>query len=198
VAGSVLASGGEWSPLADVINHRPSPNYGYGSLKPNWRAVTWHIADGGLEGTLDWLTSQASQSSAHVVIGRNAEIYSLVPLTKPAWCQGNVCSADIRNPIIAQTTHSGLNPNLVSYSIECVGYSKHGRPGALTDVQAAALVRVTAYLCYRSRLTADRTHILGHCQWDGCTRSECPGYSLGEWSAWVEAVRQLCLLWRGW
>ena len=162
LAAVVRSSGGEWSPLADKINHRPSPNYGYGGLKPNWRAVTWHIAEGSLDGTLEELTSPATQKSAHVVIGRNAEIYNLVPLTQPAWCQGKVCQADIRNPIIAQTVHSEVNPNLVSYSIECVGYSRYGRPGALTDVQAAALVRVTAYLCYRSRLTADRTHILGH------------------------------------
>ena len=196
---SVQAAGIEhWPFLADEIRLRPSPNYGYGSARPRWRAVTWHIAEGSLEGTLSWLTSPQSQASAHIVIGRNAEVYRLVGLDEAAWCQGGKCDSDMANPIVAQTVHSGINPNLVSYSIECVGFSQYGRPGALTDVQAAALVRVTAYLCYRSHLTADRTHILGHYQWDRCTRENCPGYSLGEWSTWVGAVDHLCRLWRGW
>ena len=189
---------GDWYPLVDIIHYRPSPNHGYDGAKPRWRAVTWHIAEGSLDGTLSWLTSPQSQASAHVVIARDGTIYNLVDLDEPAWCQGLLCQADTRNPIVAQTSHSGINPNLVSYSIECVGYSDWGRPGALTEAQRDALVRVTAYLCYRSRLSANRTHVLGHYQWDSCTRAGCPGYSLGEWSEWIARVRNLCLLWRGW
>jgi hypothetical protein len=195
---SQLKLGAEWPPLADVIHHRPSPNYGYGDLQPRWRAVTWHIAEGTLEGTLSWLTSPDSLASAHVVIGRAGDIYNLVDLDQPAWCQGGLCGEDTANPIINQVSKASLNPNLASYSIECVGYSDWGKPGSLTLLQSDALVRVTAYLCYRSRLSADRTHILGHYQWDSCTRAGCPGFSLGEWSAWIERVRNLCLLWRGW
>lgn len=188
----------EWLPLADHIIERGSPNSGYPGHTPTWRAVTWHIAEGTLESTLDWLCSPASQASAHVVIARDGAVYNLVPLTEAAWCQGHVCNPDRQNPIVDQTVRAGINPNLVSYSIECVGYSGWGRSGALTDPQAGALARVTAYLCLRSRLTVDRTHILGHYQWDGCSRGGCPGYSVAEWTAWVARARALSLLWRGW
>lgn len=187
-----------WSPLADTINVLHSPNFGYPGKRPSWRAVTWHIAEGTLDGTLSWLTSPLSEASAHVVIGRAGEIYSLVALDEAAWCQGGKCDSDRDNPIVMQTVDAGKNPNLVSYSIECVGYSSHGHGGSLTEAQAGALVRVTAYLCRRSRLSADRTHILRHSQWDACTRGGCPGFSTAEMDALVARVHALCLLWRGW
>ena len=76
---------GDWYPLVDIIHYRPSPNHGYDGAKPRWRAVTWHIAEGSLDGTLSWLTSPQSQASAHVVIARDGTIYNLVDLDEPAW-----------------------------------------------------------------------------------------------------------------
>lgn len=188
----------EWPPLADHIEYVPSPNKGYGDVKPRWRAVTWHIAEGSLNGTIDWLCSPQSQASSHVVIGRNGEIFNLVPLGEAAWCQGRVDTPDLSNPIIRQTVAAKLNPNLVSFSIECVGYSTWGRGGSLTDPQRGALERVTAYLCYRAKLTADRVHILGHNQWDSRNRWGCPGFSPAEWGDMVARVAALTHLWRGW
>lgn len=190
--------GGSWWPLADMIQSRPSPNFGYYGEKPHWRAVTLHIAEGSLDGTLSWLTSPASQASAHVVIGRDGAIYNLVSLDEPAWCQGNICQPDRTNPIVQETAAAGINPNLVSYSIECVGYSSWGKGGSLTQPQTDALVRVVALLCYHAGLTCDRTHVLGHYQWDSCTRSGCPGYSPLEWRDIVNRAHALTLLWRGW
>src|SRR5690242_21946835 len=97
------ALGGSWWPLADMIQSRPSPNYGYFGERPSWRAVTWHISEGSLDGTLSWLTSPASQASAHVVIARDGTIYNLVSLDEPAWAQGNICSPDVKNPIVLDT-----------------------------------------------------------------------------------------------
>lgn len=188
----------QWPPLADNIIPYYSDNLGYDGKVPNWRAVTWHIADGTLEGTLSWLTSPVSQASAHVVIGRAGEIYNLVPLDEAAWAQGNRCNPDRHRAVIDQTDAAGVNPNLVSYSIECVGYSTYGKPGALTSPQLDALIRVTAYMCLRSHLTADKDHIFRHAQWDSCTRPNCPGYSVDEFNAWVARVRALTMLWRGW
>lgn len=188
----------QWSPLADPVVSYPSPNYGYPGKGVLWRAVTWHIAEGSLDGTLSWLTSAAGAASAHVVIARDGTIYNLVDLDQAAWCQGRMLAPDVSNPIIREVYDAGINPNRRSYSIECVGYSSWGKGGSLTQRQADALVGVTAYLCYRSKLSADRTHILGHYQWDSVTRAGCPGYSADEWSEWVGRVRALCLLWRGW
>jgi len=188
----------KWPPLVDNIIPYYSLNKGYNGKVPHWRGVTWHIAEGALDGTLSWLTSPVSQASAHVVIGRAGEIYNLVPLDEPAWAQGNVCDPDGTRVVIGQTTAAGTNPNLVSYSIECVGYSSYGRGGSLTMPQLDALVRVTAFMCLRSRLTADKDHIFRHAQWDSCTRASCPGYSAEEMTDWIARVRALTLLWRGW
>lgn len=187
-----------WEPLADAIIFRPSPNMGYVGKVFRPRCVTWHITQGSLSSALAWLTNPVSQASAHVVIGRAGEVFSLVPLREASWAGGRVCNPDRSNPIVAQTVGAGLNPNLVSYSIECVGLSSRGVGGSLTQLQAAALQRVTAYMCWRSTLTADRTHILGHYQWDSCDRPNCPGFSAAEWASWVARVDALCKLWRGW
>lgn len=183
--------------VGDFIQ-KPSPNHGYPGERPIWRAVTWHITEGDLAGALSWLTSPDSDASAHVIISRDGKFYQLVDFDAPAWAQGRACNPDLHNPIVRQTVSSGRNPNLVSYSIECVGYSAQGRAGALTDVQAQALKRLTAYLCWRSRLTVDRDHVLGHYQWDSCTRAGCPGYAVAEWDSWIAGARALAALWRGW
>lgn len=187
-----------YAPLADEIISKPSPNYGYDGAVPRWRAVTWHIAEGSLDATLGWLCDPASQASAHFVVARDGTLYQLVGLDVPAWCQGHIASPDLNNPIVAQTVAAGLNPNLVSYSIECIGYTGHGQAGSLTVAQALALQRITAYLCNRSKLTVDRTHILGHYQWDSVTRPNCPGFAPMEWANWIARTRALCALWRGW
>lgn len=195
---TVAGLGGSWFPLADFIHGDPSPNYGGYGAPFRARAVTWHIAEGSLDGTLSWLTDPRSSASAHVVIARDGAIFNLVSLDEPAWCQGGVCQPDVSNPIVRETVEGKINPNLVSYSIECVGYSKYGAPGALTQPQSDALIRVTALLCYHGRLTCDRTHVLGHYQWDSCTRSGCPGYSREEWTTWIARAAALTHLWRGW
>lgn len=185
-------------PYIGRIIQRPSPNHGYAGVAPVWRAVTWHISQGSLDSTLAWLCDPASDASAHIVVARDGEIYQLVDFDQPAWAQGIEDNPDMGNPIVRQTVEAGVNPNLRSYSIECVGYSAYGHPGALTADQALALQRITAYLCWRSRLTADRTHILGHYQWDSVNRPYCPGFAAEEWAEWIARVRSLCLLWRGW
>jgi len=187
-----------WEPLPDDIHFAPSPNYGYPGKVPYWRAVTWHITQGSLEGSLARLRDPDSQASAHIVIARDGAIYSLVPLKEPAWAQGIVREPDLRNPIVQQTVSAGVNPNLRSYSIECVGFTTYERGGSLTAPQALALQRVTAYLCWRAHMTCDRTHILGHYQWDSVSRWNDPGFAPWEWALWIARAAELCRLWRGW
>lgn len=188
----------QWLPLADRIIPYPTLNKGYPGRVPHWRAVTWHISEGSLDSTLSWLTEPVSQASAHVVIGRAGEIYNLVPLDEASWNQGIVADPDLANPIVKQTVEARENPNLVSYGIECVGQSSWGHGGSLTRDQASTLVKVTAYLCLRSRLTVDATHILRHSQWDGRNRSGCPGFSDAEYREYVSRAHELALFWRGW
>jgi len=187
-----------WEPLADTIHFTPSPNFGYGDEPFIPRAVVWHISEGSLGATLGWLRNPASNASAHMVVARDGTLYNLVELRDAAWANGRIDGPDRSNPIVQQTVDSGVNPNLRTYSIECVGESSHWDGGSLTQVQAAALTRITAYLCWRSKLTCDRVHILGHYQWDSVTRSGCPGFSQLEWDKWIARANALCHLWRGW
>ena len=166
------------SMFRDPIKVVPSPNYGYDGQRPHWRAITWHITQGSLDSTLAWLCNPASQASAHFVVARDGAIYQLVPLSEAAWCQGRVERPDYKNSIVYQTVDAGITPNLVSRSIECVGYSYYGVAGALTVPQCLALQRLTAHLCVEDRLTCDRTHILGHYQWDSVSRPGCPGFAV--------------------
>lgn len=187
-----------YAPLADAVIARPSPNRGYGRAIPRRRAVTWHISQGSLASTLDWLCNPRSDASANFVIGRAGELYELVPPDEAAWAHGKTCDPDLSNPIIAQTVNARVNPNLVAISIECVGYSGYGHTGSLTQPQADALQRLTAWCCLHYRLTCDRTHVLGHYQWDSCTRHDCPGFAPEEWREWIARAASLCYLWRGW
>lgn len=177
---------------------RRSPNYWPNESRRRVRLVVWHIADGNLGGTLDWLCNPASDASAQDVIDRLGVVHNIVSGDCAPWTNGRLCKANLVNPIIGQAAAVGINPNWWTYAIECVGYTTAGAPGALTPGQLASLVLRTAQACYYNRLTVDRIHIVGHYQLDSCTRADCPGFSDAEWVSWVEAVYQVVRSWRGW
>jgi N-acetyl-anhydromuramyl-L-alanine amidase AmpD len=189
---------GQFWPLADEILERLSPNHSYPGQYIKPRAVTHHITEGSLDSALGWLTDPASNASCNFVVSRLGGIYMLVPPWLAAWCQGKVEEPDRSNPIVRETVDAGVNPNLRSWSIEHVGFTSNGRGGSLTQAQRAASERLTAYLCYRGRLSCDLTHILTHSQWDSVGRPHCPGFSAAERQSMVERSRALCALWRGW
>lgn len=181
-----------------VTRWAPSANYTPRTSPRTIRCVVWHIAEGTLDGTLSWLRSPRSEASSHYVVARDGDIYQLVRDRDVAWTNGDRCSPDEEHPMIASLLTSGQRLNDVSVTVECIGYSSHGRGGSLTTIQRDSLTRLTAHLCLKYSLTADRAHILGHSDWNSCTRLHCPGFSAGEWRAFVEYVSALVHSARGW
>lgn len=165
-----------------------SPNHG-GPRTPE--AIVYHIADGGLDGTLSWLCNPASQASSNYVVARDGAIYELVPPNLTPWTNGATCNPDLTNPLIKKWVGAGVYPNAPTLTIEHIGYSSKGKGGSLTAPQVAATVALTAWLCEVYHLTPDRQHIIGHYQLDACTRQNCPGFSPAEWAAWLGKVAAL-------
>jgi N-acetyl-anhydromuramyl-L-alanine amidase AmpD len=182
-----------------LVRHaEPSPNRGYPAAKRRVRLIVWHITEGSLRSSLDWLASPMSQASANDVVSRDGHLYVMVPSGEAPWTNGRLCRPTLTNPIIEQSVRLGVNPNVWSHTIECVGWSSWGRGGSLTDVQTAALIARTAEICLAYRLTADPTHIVGHMMFDACDREGCPGFAEREWASWRRAVQTLAFAARGW
>lgn len=181
-----------------AMDYLPSPNRGGYQGRRRVRCVTWHITEGGKDASIEWLRNPISAASANFVLDRDGGVTCLVPPGETAWSNGIVQNPDRTRRVIQETVAAGVNPNLVTVSIECVGNSSHGMGGSLTQQQAAMLVQLTAWLCCRFGLSADRAHIFGHYQWDGVTRAGCPGFSAAEWERWIADVATVTHEKRGW
>ena len=138
--------------------------------------ICWHIADGTYNGTITWERNSSSQVSSHFVLGKNGEVAQLVPLDMAAWTQGG-----IRNPTHSYVkSHPSVNPNQYCVSIECEGFWKDTK-GKLTDAQFKSAVELTKHIVsevkklYNVDIPIDREHMIGHCEINSVTRTNCPG-----------------------
>jgi N-acetyl-anhydromuramyl-L-alanine amidase AmpD len=142
--------------------------------------VVLHVTDGDTAaGALSWFANPDSKVSAHYVVDRDGTVYRAVREADTAWANGVVRRPNLTNPLIAGWARSGLNPNLVTVSVEAVG-----RPGApWPAAQRAAVAGLIADLCRRHRLPLDRTHVIGHAELDSVSRAHCPGLAPEQWAA---------------
>lgn len=195
----LTAADDDWEDaLQSGYGEYPSPNRGSYRSPRRVRCVVWHITQGSYGSALNWLRSPESKASANDLISRTGYVANLVPGDEAPWTNGQVHLPVYSQPIVAQTVAQGRNPNTVSYTIECAGYTSRGLGGSLTAEQLAALIIRTAQACMEYYLTADTEHILRHSHWDSVDRADCPGYSRAEMVDWVSAVRALTQEWRGW
>jgi N-acetyl-anhydromuramyl-L-alanine amidase AmpD len=170
-----------------VVEHLTTINFWPGRAGRAIEAVVLHVTDGDTAaGTLSWFRSPASQVSAHYVVDRDGTVYRAVREADTAWANGVVRQPNLANPLIAGWARSGLNPNLVTVSIEAVGRPATPWPAA----QHAAVAELIADICRRRQLPIDRTHIIGHYQLDSLTRPRCPGLTAEDWDALIAAARQ--------
>ncbi len=150
----------------------PSPNFGdrhpYHPV-----AIVCHIMDGTLTGTDQWFTkgsrSAGDPVSAHYGVGKSGEIHKYVITTKAAWHAGRVL-----NPTAKLYDYfSHANPNLYTIGIE-----HEGRPGdEMPEEQYQATLWLQRALIQAWGIPVDRTHILGHYEFDSVNRKNCPGPS---------------------
>ncbi len=195
IAGWVTQKGAIVAPSKPTVTSKPSPNCGYSGAAYVPQAITDHITEGSGASAVSWLTNPASSASANYVIKESGETVELVNpengANGAAWANGNYNQPDMSNPLIAGWVKAGINGNLRVISIEHAGNTSYGKGGSLTPAQVAASVRLKAWLCQRFGITPDRTHLLGHYQFDCVTRQNCPGWSDAEWASMVAQVAAL-------
>lgn len=167
----------------------PSPNRnGYGGAR-RVEALCWHVTAGAAGPSISWLCSPASSASSNYVIDKDGTIYELVPPDQDAWANGAVNQPDLGNAQIARWTREGANFNQRTISIENVREtSANNQPGGFTAAQRESLIALSAWLCERFGVPADRGHILRHAQIDSVNRPYCPGLAESEIVDWVGRI----------
>lgn len=157
---------------------RHSPNYGgYPSARDIRMIVNHRTDDPSVESVLRYFASKGTASSNYV-IDTDGTIYEVVPLGLSPWTNGDVNKPDLSNPIIAEIVNAGLNPNPFCATIEHVG----ARNDRMTPAQLASSAHLSAWIAQEEGLPLDRTHIVGHNQFNSVSRWYCPGWTDAEWA----------------
>jgi len=136
-------------PAIDIAD-RVSPNQGPRSVDVS--AIVLHNTAGKFEGSIEWLCDEASRTSAHLIISREAKTARIVDFSRRAWHAGNTdwnnCSIGIE--IEAEKTALGM-----------------------TEIQEAKVVYWIRYLMQKYNIPASRifTHRTVK---DG--KTFCPGF----------------------
>lgn len=148
----------------------PSPNFGYGVAGRNGQkviALVLHVMSGSLNATDSWFSNPASQVSAHFGVGNNGSIHQYVDTDEAAWANGIV---EVGNTI-PQSFPSGVNPNLVTVSIENEGMT--GEP--LSASHYNSLIILSAWICKQYSIIPSEDTVIGHYRISPITRPLCPG-----------------------
>jgi hypothetical protein len=110
--------------------------------------IVIHVAQGSYSAAIKWFQNPRANASAHYVVDRKGH---------EAQC--------VRNRDIAW--HAGWwQTNKKSIGIEHAGHI--GNPRSFTPKMYKSSARLSAYLCKRFNIPADRHHIIGHNQVPGC------------------------------
>lgn len=130
--------------------------------------------------SINWFLNADSEASSNYIVDKDGTVYEMVPIEQAAWANGTTSNGDNRdyrkatNTIVKSRSH---NANLYTVSIEHVNEGG----GALTDAQLAATIELHKYIrsevqgIYGRTISADREHIIGHCEITPITRPNCPG-----------------------
>ncbi len=168
---------------------RPTPNV-FTSGKRTPVAIVCHIEAGSDIATQAWFANPAAQASANFSISKAGAVSCYVDPRGgySPWANGILDGQDaVVNTLLG--AEGGANPNLWTVSIEHEG----SPPDQIVNypAQFAASTQLTAWLCEQFRIPADRSHILGHYEFDSVNRPECPGWTEATWEAYMGEVQQI-------
>jgi N-acetyl-anhydromuramyl-L-alanine amidase AmpD len=161
----------------------PSPYYWPGREGQRPRYVIIHGTAGGTsaENIAAWFQNADAQACAHYVVGRDGAICQCVREADSAWSNGIISGPSGKS---GDGVHhdswwdSGINPNLLTISIELVKPSKDNSD-TITAPQQASCFALVKDICQRNGIpmrAADRNGgITGHFSMDPVNRSRCPG-----------------------
>lgn len=159
-------------------------------------------------GSLRYLVKSSAQASVHFLIGRAGGIFSGgVPLNRSPWTNGvnwatgpgpasNPWRSDLSNPYIAAAVKARDWFNTLTFTIEHEGYTGD----KLTNAQWAATKQLQAWLCANGRKAAGLSGVIvpkaqltlvGHFQFDGVNRPNCPGWTPAQWAALEADVKAI-------
>lgn len=125
-----------------------SNNFTYASRPPTINKVIIHVAQGSYWGTINWFQDSRAQASAHYTVGTKGQVGQSVREDDIAW-------------------HAGWwDYNKTSIGIEHEGYISDRR--WFTDAMYHSSAKLSAYLCKRYSIRANRNHIIGHHEVPGC------------------------------
>lgn len=135
-----------------------------GGMKP--KIIVIHVQDGNNWGSWQWFHQVLA--SATVLIGKNGDIWNLVPKHLAPWTNG-----DVRSPSYFMQTilnRWGWDPNTYSLTIE-----REGTPGERTEAQDKSIVwQVWQWM---QEDTIDAIYIVGHYEVNSESRPNCPDYA---------------------
>ena len=164
----------------------PSPNYGYPTGKAGRGghqvvAIVNHIAQGTRAGLISEFKSPATQKSSTYGVDVDGTIIYFVDEANAAYANGvdfprgyDAYRSNLAVPWIKDCWDRRVNPNLVTVSIEHVGYS--GQPLTEKQYQASLALHRALFTKYGWD-PADRTRIVGHVDIDSVNKPNCPGPS---------------------
>ncbi|OIV36635.1 N-acetylmuramoyl-L-alanine amidase [Mangrovactinospora gilvigrisea] len=161
--GLVDYAGAQWAPAA-AANHREA------NRPEDWAIdrVVVHVTQGSFTGALNLFADPSREVSAHYVVrSRDGHVAQTVREIDVAFHAGN------------------WNWNNRSIGIEHEGFVD--QPRWFTDAMYRSSARLTAAVCHRYGIPADRTHIVGHYQVPGTDHTD-PGPHW-EWGHYMDLVR---------
>lgn len=179
-----------WFPAA-AGNYTSRPqNILYEAVVIHTTAGGWKLADLGR-----WFGGenlrQGMRGSTHFGVDRDGNIGQFVSLQNMAIAHGNEPEATAR--LARENTASA---NAWAIGIE---HLDGGMPGAVTNAQAEASARLTAWLfdaiilpnARQTGAAVDRDHILGHYELAPRTRPRCPSWGEERFARYIARVREL-------
>ncbi|MET7287483.1 N-acetylmuramoyl-L-alanine amidase [Streptomyces sp. NPDC005573] len=163
VPGAVDFRGARWVP-ASPGNYREAD-------RPDDYAVdrvVVHVTQGGYASAVKVFQDPAHEAAAHYIVRRDGRITQLVRELDVAFHAGN------------------REFNERSVGIEHEGFVEDA--SSFTDAMYAASARLTAAICGRYGMAADREHVIGHVQVPGTDHTD-PGPHW-DWERYMKLVRQ--------
>lgn len=162
VAGAVDFRGARWVPASPA-------NYRRADRPADYRIdrVVIHVTQGGYDSAVKVFQDPAHQAAAHYIVRRDGRITQLIRELDVAFHAGN------------------REYNERSVGIEHEGYVEHA--SSFTQAMYGASARLTAAICGRYGIPADREHVIGHVEVPGTDHTDPGRY--WDWERYMKLVR---------
>ena len=131
-------------------------------------AAVLHIMEGTVAGSLSWWASGNADASSSVMVGKDGSLLRVIEDRHGPWTNGDVNQPSAKGRQLLDLI-GGVNPNLVSVTIEAEGYSG--------DTPTEAMVETICWMVteWMGRHLLDLDDVYRHADINSVTRGNCPG-----------------------